>query len=78
MRRRASAFLIMFAWDYIATISIKFIATSSFAAVPIAFVITALWWLGVGQVRDSNNDKIMFLMACLGAAVGTGVGILWP
>lgn len=74
-RKTSATFAIMAILDYVTTISVRFIATGDLAAVPIALVFTMLWCVGVTKVE---RDWRTILVAGLGAAFGTYIGLLYP
>lgn len=68
-------FLLMVAWDWTATASIRYIADASLYAVPIAGILTAFWWVGVSSV---SRGKTVAGSAVVGAALGTYLGLRFP
>ena len=75
MRRLASTFLVMFLWDWVATASIRYIANGELAAIPLGTLLTAFWWVAVSNV---SRGWWAGLVACLGAAAGTALGLYVP
>jgi hypothetical protein len=66
-------FALMFTWDFMATISIRFISTASYWAAPIAAISTLFFIRGVVQADGAKKSTAA---AMLGAALGTALAIL--
>ena len=67
-------FILMAAWEWLATLSVRWCANTDLAAIPAAGVLTAFWWVGIIQV---NHSKKRAAVTILGAMAGTGLGLLF-
>ena len=78
-RRTAQTHVLIFAlftaWDYIATVGVRFTAAESVWAVPLAAIYTAFWFYGVSVVASKRAYAAVVTLA---AVVGTWAGITYP
>ena len=75
MRQAAFIFVIVAAWDWTATASVRYIANGDLTAVPLAAVLTAFWWVSVSNVK---KDWRSGLIAAIASSVGTLAGLYIP
>ena len=63
-------------WDWLVTVSTRFIASEVVWAIPLAVALTAFWWVGTGWAAQA--DRRVMVAALAGAAAGTALGLHIP
>ena len=66
-------FSLVVLWDWLGTVSIRYVAEESLWAVPLAVALTGFWWVAAKQAQRPG----LLAPALLGAAVGTAIGLSW-
>ena len=72
-RTWAETFALVGLWDWLGTVSIRYIAGESWFAVPLAVALTGFWWVAAKHAQRAGT----FAPALVGAAVGTALGLSW-
>ena len=72
-RAWAETFILVTTWDWLGTISIRYISEQSWLAIPLAVALCGFWWVAAKRAQQRRT----LIPALSGAAVGTLLGLTW-
>ena len=75
LRRHLVVLTIFTGWDWLAGLSTRLLADTSFFSILVAAILTGFWWFGIKTAQQQPDTLPTILVA---AAVGTCLALLWP